>query len=426
MKKGLCIGFLLLFTASMLPGCTDSPNTSATTSSVSSGGVSSPQISSQAATSTTERKPVPMDTKDDLGVTDEMLQKAIFSEGNRARLKAVMEKADRGEEITIGFLGGSITDGSNVPTGKSYASLVNQWWLNTFPKTNIKYVNAGIGSTGSIIGVHRADKDLLSHNPDFVILEYAVNDGTDTETKEAYESLVRKILNAPSHPALVLLFMCTSGGGGAQDTHAEVGAHYNLPMISYRDACRAAVGADLFSWSKVTTDTVHPNEYGYAVCGLFINTYLTGVHDNLDSIADKDEELPSPMTGDIYRNTKILTSLDAAPISLGSAQATADALPFCKNGWEIKGQEPLVFEVEAKRVTLLYRRDKSIARGTVLVTADDEPMCYLKGNYEQGWDYLPSSKVVFNADAARKVSISIALDEGETNGFVLAAVYLAY
>ena len=84
MKKGLCIGFLLLFTASMLPGCTDSPNTSATTSSVSSGGVSSSQISSQAATSTTERKPVPMDTKDDLGVTDEMLQKAIFSEGNRA------------------------------------------------------------------------------------------------------------------------------------------------------------------------------------------------------------------------------------------------------------------------------------------------------------------------------------------------------
>ena len=435
MKKGLCIGLLLLFTASMLPGCSDSPNTSSPTSSASSpassassGSSSSSPASSQAATtSATERKPVPMDTKDDLGVTDEMLQKAVFSEGNRARLKAVMEKAERGEEITVGFLGGSITAGSNVPSGKNYAGLVNQWWLNTFPKTKINYVNAGIGATGSVIGVHRADKDLLSHNPDFVILEYAVNDGTDTETKEAYESLVRKILNAPSHPALVLLFMCTSGGGGAQDTHAEVGAHYNLPMISYRDACRVAVGANLFPWSKVTTDTVHPNEYGYAVCGLFINTYLTGVHDNLGSIADKDEELPAPMTGDIYRNTKILTSLDAAPKSLGSAQAKTNGLPFCKNGWEIKGQDPLVFEVEAKRITLLYRRDKSIAWGTVLVTADDEPMCYLKGSYEQGWgDYVPDSKAVFNADTTRKVTLSIGLDEGETNGFILSAVYIAY
>ena len=96
--------------------------------------------------------------------------------------------------------------------GKVTPGSWEKWWLNTFPKTPIKYVNAGIGSTGSIIGVHQADKDLLASKPDFVILEYSVNDGTDQETKEAYESLVRKILNAEKKAgAPPALHVCTSG-----------------------------------------------------------------------------------------------------------------------------------------------------------------------------------------------------------------------
>ena len=39
-------------------------------------------------------------------------ERGIANRGNQARLKKVMDRAIRGEKLTIGFLGGSITQGS--------------------------------------------------------------------------------------------------------------------------------------------------------------------------------------------------------------------------------------------------------------------------------------------------------------------------
>ena len=46
------------------------------------------------------------------GVTDKMYGRAIMNEGNQARIAAAMKKAQNGEEITVGVIGGSITQGS--------------------------------------------------------------------------------------------------------------------------------------------------------------------------------------------------------------------------------------------------------------------------------------------------------------------------
>lgn len=46
----------------------------------------------------------------------------------------------------------------------------------TFPQAEFHYINAGIGGTTSHFGTARAESDLLSHEPDFVIIEFSVND----------------------------------------------------------------------------------------------------------------------------------------------------------------------------------------------------------------------------------------------------------
>ena len=91
------------------------------------------------------------------------------------RLANVLRKAQRGEEVTIGFIGGSITEGYDASSkDNSYVSLVYKWWCEAFPLTKVNLVNAGVGGTSSYLGVHRVGEDMLSHNPDLVFIEFAV------------------------------------------------------------------------------------------------------------------------------------------------------------------------------------------------------------------------------------------------------------
>ena len=61
------------------------------------------------------------------------------------RLKNLMKRAANGESLVIGFLGGSITQGSLSSTPKTcYAYLVYEWWKKSFPNAAFSFVNGGI------------------------------------------------------------------------------------------------------------------------------------------------------------------------------------------------------------------------------------------------------------------------------------------
>ena len=127
--------------------------------------------------------------------TEDMIRRAVVNVGNTARLADAMKRAQAGEKITIGTIGGSITQGTAASTtDERYANRALQWWAKAFPKAQLDFVNAGIGATDSYIGVHRADADLLSKKPDVVIVEFSVNDTDAALNLQTYDSLVRKIL----------------------------------------------------------------------------------------------------------------------------------------------------------------------------------------------------------------------------------------
>ena len=58
---------------------------------------------------------------------------------NFARLKELFRRAAAGQELTIGFLGGSITQGSlSTQPGNAYAFRVYQWFVDTFPQSKFQ------------------------------------------------------------------------------------------------------------------------------------------------------------------------------------------------------------------------------------------------------------------------------------------------
>ncbi|MBP3854727.1 MAG: SGNH/GDSL hydrolase family protein, partial [Ruminiclostridium sp.] len=186
------------------------------------------------------------------------------SAGDPTRFRRVFEKAANGEEITVAYIGGSITEGYTLEPEQCWAYLTHRWLCEKYPSAKINYVNAGLSGTPSTLGLIRSDRDVLAPcgDPDIVFIEFAVNDDGSAVTKEAYESLVRKMLDLESAPAVALVFMRTDTGYSCQDWQKEVGLLYGLPMISINDALTKAIEDGYMTWADYSNDGAHPNPEG--------------------------------------------------------------------------------------------------------------------------------------------------------------------
>ena len=176
--------------------------------------------------------------------------------GDPSGIMEVMKRASKGRPITIGFIGGSITQGAIVSDeALCYAARVFKWWKDSFPNAAVRYVNAGIGATTSQFGVARVPYDLLKYDPDFVIVEYSVNDNDevldgfiDNNTnkdrsalfRETYEGLIRKIMSyrtGSGHTPAILIVHSVKydNGRNAEEIHSGIGRHYGIPCISMKE-----------------------------------------------------------------------------------------------------------------------------------------------------------------------------------------------
>jgi hypothetical protein len=235
-------------------------------------------------------------------LTNKIVLRSQLSAGDPGRLINVFAKAYRGEPITLGVIGGSITVGAFATTKeRSYAGRLLTWWREQFPRCEIRMINAGVGGTGSMYGALRVGKDLLSSAPDFVVIEFAVNDNwTDGE---AFEGLVRQILAQPNQPAVLLLFMMWEKGGNDQEMQATVGAHYHLPMVSFRDALWPELEAGHLKWSDYIVDDAHPTDAGHAAAACFITTMCNNVlHAARSGRSSAASSLLSPLFSDAFQH----------------------------------------------------------------------------------------------------------------------------
>lgn len=311
---------------------------------------------------------------------------------NLARLKKCMQKAIAGNELTVGFLGGSITQGSLASKPQNtYAYRVFSWWVQTFPTARFHYVNAGIGGTTSHYGVSRVEADLLSYQPDFVIVDFSVNDEADKFYQETYEGVVRRILTCPSKPAVVLLNnVIYSTGANAQSFHNAVGTWYQLPYISMKDTLYQKIVAGIYRKEEITSDDIHPNDKGHQLVAAELIGFLETVQLHMEE-AEEENEIPKPMTADAYENAIRLTSREISPILTGFRTDTEEKtgyLDHFKYGWI--GQESgdrISFEIEASCIAVQYRKSVKKPALCAILTLDGDTAhsVRLDGNFEEDW-----------------------------------------
>lgn len=328
-------------------------------------------------------------------ISSEMYQESIAfnSATNNQRLVNFLYKASLGQPLTIGFFGGSITEGyATSDPALAYANRVFSFFEKSFPNTDFTYINAGIAGTGSGIGVHRVNDDLLQYKPDLVIVDAAVNDNNTEHYQETYENLLRQILLSDSEPAVILLFMVEENGNCATQVESVVGQQYQLPMINYGAAIQYAISNGDFAWEDIADDYVHPLDRGHAIiCGL-ITTYINDVykeHSNFwgkiseDTLNSMDiinySDIPY-ITKNSYNNGKILDFKKIQPVSYGNflpyknneAFPNALSLNYSDNT-DVSSGEDLTFTVNAANIGLILQSPELEKAGFFDVYIDGEP-----------------------------------------------------
>lgn len=287
------------------------------------------------------------DNAEDLGIDRVMLERALVSQGNRVRIANVMRRALKGEEITIGYIGGSVTEGAYASdyNKTSYAGLSFAWWEKTFPKAKFNFVKAGYGGTSSLFGVHRVQEDLLRYNPDFVIVEFAVNDCSHPYQTEAYANLIHRILTYSSQPAVMQVYVMNSDGSNVQDIQSTIGKHYDLPQISYRDALYPEVKRGNLQWDEIAADWVHPTNYGHAMIAELIACYLTKTYQDLDMIGTTAPAVAEPYLPYVYEEATYYNKDNVTPLSMSGFKETNNN----NSSWYASGKGNIVFEFTGKR-----------------------------------------------------------------------------
>ena len=355
------------------------------------------------------------------------LRKEAFAWENSddSAVAAVMKKAMSGKCVTVAALGGSITEGffSSIPE-KSYAGIMAKWWKETFPETEIRYINAGIGATDSYLGLHRAGRDVLSHEPDFIIVDFTVNDTAEPFHEKSYERLIQTLLSAEKSPAVVLLFMTMEDGTNAQALHAKVGEKYKLPMISYGNVVLAEIEAGEYKWSDISPDDIHPNDKGHEIAGGLVCAYLDRIYRECQASMEAVSIEVSPKTEkELFLHSvrppkegigSILDGEDISPVSPGGWQK-ADLHPHLHHGWLGNSEAgSLEFELEFANLGLTYWKSIDGAFGKAEIYIDGRLEKILDGNFSDGWGGFGRSDEIYTSPSSKKHHIEIkVLPDGE-------------
>jgi len=365
-----------------------------------------------------------------------MIEMSLLNKGNNKRLKIAIEKAQRGEDVTIAYIGGSITQGAAAKpiNTNCYPYKAYLRFKDMFGKDggggNIHYVKAGVGGTPSELGIIRYERDILkdgSVEPDIVIVEFAVNDEGDETKGICYESLCLKILSSKNKPSVILLFAVFMNDWNLQDRLSPVGKHYNLPMISIKDAVeeqfrlRKSEG-NVISKRQFFYDVFHPTNDGHRVMVdclsyLFLET-KKAVKDKDDIIIDKP-----PIIGNSFKDIHLIdkenyrnvanifegsftqTDTDLQMVEMDDKPFLSPEFPFNWMHTNSSGKENFRMIIKCCSLILVFKDSGSSAFGTADILVDGH-LVKTANPHENNWTHC-NPVILFQNEGCAKHTVEI-------------------
>lgn len=419
--------FLSIFTAaSMLlamTACSSPADSSASDSSSAAQTAESSQPGQQESSEADESSAAPTAEADDARTDyEKMVDRSLLSVGDMTRMSDVFQKAQNGEDITVAYIGGSITEGYNAGTTEFYAKTCTDLLQGYFPDITVTGVNAGISGTPSLLGNLRLERDVLSADPDIVFVEFAVNDGQEADYKNAYESLVRTLLTQEKDIAVVLLFTVLDSGYTCQEHMSKIGANYDLPMISVHDSVYEEIEAGRMTWQDYSNDQSHPNAYGHKCITDFVDNYYQKVLPVVaENVGEVSKELPDPVFSAKYMNMHYMDSATMDGVELDGFEQY-DTHGSFHNGWMYRGTDggSMKFTVDCSVLEMVFKANNSDKYGTADIYVDGEKIKSVVSNMSDGWNN-PVTAYLIDNDSSAEHTVEIRMEGGVTQAFFVMA-----
>ena len=359
---------------------------------------------------------------DDRTDYEKMVDRSLLSVGDMTRMSDVFQKAQNGEDITVAYIGGSITEGYNAGTTEFYAKTCTDLLQGYFPDITVTGVNAGISGTPSLLGNLRLERDVLSADPDIVFVEFAVNDGQEADYKNAYESLVRTLLTQEKDIAVVLLFTVLDSGYTCQEHMSKIGANYDLPMISVHDSVYEEIEAGKMTWQDYSNDQSHPNAYGHKCITDFVDNYYQKVLPVVaENVGEVSKELPDPVFSAKYMNMHYMDSATMDGVELDGFEQY-DTHGSFHNGWMYRGTDggSMKFTVDCSVLEMVFKANNSDKYGTADIYVDGEKVKSVVSNMSDGWNN-PVTAYLIDNDSSAEHTVEIRMEGGVTQAFFVMA-----
>lgn len=331
---------------------------------------------------------------------------ALKSLGNTARLREKIAMARSGEKVTLAYIGGSITEGTSAGAAACYARKSYEYFAQRYGTgSNVNYVNAGLSGTSSVVGVVRADTDIMNSKPDVIFIEFSVNDHGETIYKKGFESLVKKCLSQENAPAVIIVITRSSGGYSSQAQMVAVANNYDLPVISVDDAISSALASGKMSWGDYGSDEYHPHTAGHKLIADFIGYYFREAmrSENIDD----SYTIPSGVVyGVEYAGATMVSSSQLTNFSAGSFRNGTSNARF-SSGWTYSknGNTPMTFSAEGKGIFILFKSNQNSSLGTLNVTVNGQT-AKISGNRNYAWGG-PDADLAYIQDTSGPLSVSI-------------------
>lgn len=326
---------------------------------------------------------------------------SIYNMGNTYRLSKKLAAAENGESLTMAYLGGSITE------GKNYTSPFSDYVKTTFAKGGFKEVNAGMSGTSSVVGLVRSEKDIVSHNPDIIFLEFSVNDHEDIMYKKCFESVIKKFLSLPNEPAVIVLINRAQGGFSSQQQMAAVGKNFDIPVISMDNALTKAFNSGFLKTSDYFQDEYHPHASGGKLISDCLGYYFRQAMRSENR--STSYTIPtSTVYGTEYETCVNMSASELQNFSAGSFTAGMgyNSLPYSYTNQK-GGNTPMTFKTTGKGLIIVFKANSS-GMGNINVTVNGKTT-KISGNKQYTWGG-PDAELGYYQDTAGELNVSISME----------------
>ena len=267
----------------------------------------------------------------------------------RAGMPNLFAKLEKGEPVTIAYYGGSIT------AGPGWRTATLGWFRKQYPKAKITELNASLGGSGSLVGVFRADHDLVELKPDAVFIEFSLNDVADVrdrpaEVAGALEGIIRKLRASKPDTDICLAYTLHSSAvdllnqgkfSASVSLHETIAEHYGIPTMhmGVEAARMAKEGKLVFTAPKspgdndaqgriiFSNDGTHPSETGHALNGA---AAIRGLEKLRANIKTTDHTMPKSLSPIPWEKAKTIAAEGHATFSGTWDQLTAADGPGCR------------------------------------------------------------------------------------------------